>query len=66
MKIATRDLLAALLVEALDHAVAVAALRCLAAYCHTIKREPPALPLDLVEDLVVLGHLELPLRQDEE
>jgi len=46
MKIATRDLLAALLVEALDHAVAVAALRCLAAYCHTIKREPPALPLD--------------------
>jgi hypothetical protein len=51
MKISTRDLLAELLVEALDDHVAAVALRCLAAYCRTIKKTPPAMPV---------GHFLLP------
>ncbi len=46
MKIATRDLLAELLVEALEDQGAAAALRCLAAYCQEVKKTPPAMPVD--------------------
>jgi hypothetical protein len=46
MKIVTRNLLSELLVEAFDHSVAVAALRCLAAYCQTIRETPPAMAVD--------------------
>src|SRR5262245_25779813 len=46
MKIATRDLLAELLVQALDDQVAAAALRCLTAYCQAVKKTPPAMPVD--------------------
>ncbi|HJY82643.1 MAG TPA: DUF309 domain-containing protein, partial [Candidatus Binatia bacterium] len=46
MKISTRDLLAELLVGALDDQVAAAALRCLAAYCRAVKKTPPAMPID--------------------
>jgi len=43
MKISTRDLLAEMLVEALDNPVAAAVLRCFAAYCRAVKRTPPAM-----------------------
>jgi hypothetical protein len=46
MKIATRDLLAELLVEALEDRVAAAALRCFAAYCQAVKQTPPPMPVD--------------------
>ncbi|HJY83808.1 MAG TPA: DUF309 domain-containing protein [Candidatus Binatia bacterium] len=46
MKIATRDLLAELLVRALEDQGAAAALRCLAAYCQAVKKTPPAMPVD--------------------
>jgi hypothetical protein len=46
MKISTRDLLAELLVAALDHPVAAAALRCVAAYCRATKKTPLAMPID--------------------
>jgi hypothetical protein len=46
MKIETRNLLSEFLVEALENRVAAAALRCVAAYCLTIKRTPPAMPVE--------------------
>src|SRR5712691_3628378 len=46
MKIATRDLLAELLVKALEDQSAAAALRCLAAYGQAVKKTPPAMPVD--------------------
>ncbi|MBI3797485.1 MAG: DUF309 domain-containing protein [Deltaproteobacteria bacterium] len=46
MKIATRNLLAELLVKALDDQVAAGVLRCLAAYCQAVKKTPPAMPVD--------------------
>ena len=46
MKISTRDLLAELLVGALEDQVAAAALRCLATYCQAVKKTPPAMPVD--------------------
>ncbi|HEV8713000.1 MAG TPA: DUF309 domain-containing protein [Candidatus Binatia bacterium] len=46
MKIATRDLLAELLVRALADQGAAAALRCLATYCQAVKKTPPAMPVD--------------------
>lgn len=46
MKIATRDLLAELLVEALEDQVAAAALRCLAVYCQAVKKTPPTMLVD--------------------
>ena len=46
MKISTRDLLAELLVAALEDQVAAAALRCFAAYCQAAKTTPPVMPVD--------------------
>ena len=46
MKIATRDLLAELLVKALEDQSAAAVLRCLAAYGQAVKKTPPAMPVD--------------------
>jgi uncharacterized protein len=46
VKISTRDLLSELLVEAFDHPVVAAALRCLAAYCQTVRKTPPAMAVD--------------------
>jgi len=46
MKISTRDLLAELLVTALEQPVAAAALRCLAAYCRAVRKTPPTLSVD--------------------
>jgi len=46
MKITTRDLLAELLVRALEDRHAAAALRCLAAYGEAVKKTPPAMPVD--------------------
>ena len=40
MKISTRNLLAELMIEALDDPVAAAALHCLASYCHSSKQTP--------------------------
>ena len=46
MKISTRDLLAELLVAALESQSAAASLRCLVAYCRVVKKEPVAMPVD--------------------
>jgi hypothetical protein len=46
MKIETRNLLSKFLVEALENRIAAAALRCVAAYCLTIKKTPPAMPVE--------------------
>jgi hypothetical protein len=46
MKIATRDALAALLVEAFDERTAADALRCLVSYCCRAKEVPLILPVD--------------------
>jgi hypothetical protein len=43
MRIATRNLLSALLVAALDDLVAAAAVRCLAVYCQAVGKTPPAM-----------------------
>jgi hypothetical protein len=46
MKIATRDLLAEMLVEALEKPVAAALLRCLAVYCRAVRKTPPSMAVD--------------------
>ncbi|MCS6924587.1 MAG: DUF309 domain-containing protein [Candidatus Binatia bacterium] len=46
MRIETRNLLSAFLVEALDDHVAAAALRCLAAYSRAVRNTPPAMSVD--------------------
>lgn len=46
MKISTRDLLGELLVAALEHRVAAAALRCLAEYGRAVTQTPPAVPIE--------------------
>jgi predicted metal-dependent hydrolase len=46
MKISTRDLLAALMVEALADPLAAATLRCLATYCRAMKKTPPSMTVD--------------------
>src|SRR5215510_9772418 len=46
MKISTRDLLAELLVGALENQVAAAALRCLATYGRAVKKTPPAMSVN--------------------
>lgn len=46
MRISTRDLLAELLVTALESRSAAASLRCLVAYCRAVKKEPVAMPVD--------------------
>lgn len=47
MNIATRNLLAEMMLEALDDQVAAQAMHCLAAYCHSIRETPPAMAVDL-------------------
>jgi hypothetical protein len=46
MKISTRDLLAEMLVEALEHPVAAAMLSCFVAYCRTARRTPPSMSVE--------------------
>ena len=46
MKVATRDLLSELLVEAFDQPVAAATVRCLATYCRSMSDIPTAMPVD--------------------
>jgi hypothetical protein len=46
MKLATRDLLAELIVRALDDTVMAAAVRCLAAYCHAVRQIPPSMAVE--------------------
>ena len=45
MKIATRNLLADMMLTALDDRVSAAALQCLAAYCRTIEHAPQSMPV---------------------
>lgn len=46
MNIATRNLLAEMMLEALDDQIAAQTVHCLAAYCHAINKTPPALAVD--------------------
>jgi len=46
MKITTRDLLADMLVEALENPVTAAVVRCLATYCQTVRKTPPSMAVD--------------------
>lgn len=43
MKIATRNLLAQMILTALDDRIAAAAVQCLAAYCRTVEKAPPSM-----------------------
>lgn len=65
MKITTRNLLAKMLLEALDDHIAASAIHCLADYCRAMKKTPPAMTVDRFlqsvpeEDReVVLAHLQ--------
>src|SRR5262245_53749016 len=46
MKLATRDLLAELIVRALDDTIMAAAVRCLAAYCHAARQIPLSMAVE--------------------
>jgi predicted metal-dependent hydrolase len=48
MKITTRNLLADMLLAALDDRIAAEAVHCLARYCRAIRRTPPAMAVDTV------------------